>query len=373
MKALILAAGLGTRLKPHTRSWPKPLFPIDGRPVLGLMIDNLKRAGCTEVAVNAHHLTHRIRAYVDENDFGLPVHLSHESEILGTGGAIRHLSSFWGSDPFFVVNADIVTDIDLAKVYRTHCKRGRIVTLVMHDREPFNHVWVDEYDRITGFDKYTEPMLQNNQRKMAFTGIHVMDTATIGRIPGDIFSDIISVYQQMIDKGLSIHAHVVADHYWQDMGTPKRYRDAVVDAMAPKAFQSAFSDYEIDTINCRRLSGDGSDRRWFRLVSGRHSLILVDHGITTTISGSEVNAFVNIGHHLNACGLPVPCIFAHDGFSGLVFLEDLGDLHLQQIVEKLSEERNDQRKWPVDLYDSWEINVLTYNYIYSEIRCMNVR
>ena len=98
MKALILAAGFGTRLAPHTRTIPKPLFPIDGMPVLGRMILNLKRAGCTGVAVNVHHLAHRIESYLATCDFGVPIHLSREPEILGTGGAIRHLSSYW-DDP----------------------------------------------------------------------------------------------------------------------------------------------------------------------------------------------------------------------------------------------------------------------------------
>jgi len=127
---------------------------------------------------------------------------------------------------------------------------------------------------------------------------------------------------------------VVQDHYWQDMGSPDRYRDAVVDAMAPGVFQSAFPDYRGAAVHCRRLTGDGSDRGWFRLTAGPYRLILADHGITTTLPGSEVNAFVRIGTHLHTCGLPVPRIHAHDGFSGLVFLKDLGDRHLQQMVRQ---------------------------------------
>ena len=124
MKALILAAGFGTRLAPHSRTFPKALFPVGGIPVLGRMLGNLKRAGCTAVAVNAHHLADHIRSYLAENDFGMPVTLSVEPEILGTGGAIRHLAGYWDDDPFMVVNADIVTDIELADVYRRHRMRG---------------------------------------------------------------------------------------------------------------------------------------------------------------------------------------------------------------------------------------------------------
>jgi aminoglycoside/choline kinase family phosphotransferase len=334
MKALILAAGFGTRLAPHTRTRHKALFPVAGIPVLGRMITNLIRAGCTGIAVNTHHLPHQIASYLAEHDFGLPITLSREPEILGTGGAIRRLEHYWDDHPFMVVNADIVTDIDLADVYQHHCLNGAGVTLVMHDHPPFNQVWVDEQNRIAGFERFSDPAPPSHHRKMAFTGIHVMDAGILHRIPGSGFSDIIHVYRQMLAEGLPIHAHVVRNHYWQDMGSPDRYRDAVVDAMAPEVFQSAFIDYRTTAIHRQRLSGDGSDRGWFRLTAGRHRLILADHGITPALPGSEVNAFVRIGTHLYDCGLPVPRIHAHDGFSGLVFLEDLGDCHLQQWVRR---------------------------------------
>ena len=336
MKALILAAGFGTRLAPHSQTLPKALFPVAGIPVLARMLDNLKRASCTAVAVNTHHLAHRIQAYLAENDFGIPVTLSHEPEILGTGGAIRHLAHFWDDDPFMVINADIVTDVSLADVYRHHCRHGARVTLVMHDRAPFNQVWVDGQNRIAGFARFADEVDPDRHFKMAFTGIHVIDATIIRRIPGDGFSDIISVYRQMLDEGVPIHAHVVRNHYWQDMGRPDRYRDAVIDAMAPGVFQSAFPGHARAAIHRQCLSGDGSDRSWFRLTAGGDRLILADHGITPSLPGSEVNAFVRIGGHLYDSGLPVPRIHAHDGFSGLVFLEDLGDRHLQQQVRQTS-------------------------------------
>ena len=337
MKALILAAGFGTRLRPHTHTLPKALFPVAGISVLGRMIGALKRAGCTEIAVNAHHLSDQIQSYLTENDFGLPVTLSKESTILGTGGAIRHLSDFWSDDPFMVVNADIVTDIDLAEVYRCHQLSRAQVTLVMHDRDPFNQVWVDGRNRIVGFERLSEPAAPLHHRKMAFTGIQVMDASIVNRIPREGFSDIISIYQQMLDDGAVIDAHVVQDHYWQDIGSPDRYRDAVVDALAPEVFRSAFPGQQVSAMGLLQLAGDGSDRHWYRLSAGQHQLIMVDHGITTTLPGSEVNAFVRIGTHLYNRGLPVPQILDHDGFSGLVFLEDLGDCHLQQWVRQIGD------------------------------------
>ncbi len=352
MKALILAAGFGTRLAPYTQHLPKALFPVDGMPVLGRMIAHLKRAGCSAIAVNAHHLAHQIETYLERHDFGIPITLSPESDILGTGGAIRQLADYWSEAPFMVVNADIVTDIDLAQVYAAHLANPDPVTLVLHDRPPFNQVWVDETHRVTGFERFSEGAECPGGRRLAFTGIHVMDVRILPWIPSSGFCDIIAVYRQMIDDGVSIHGRAVAGHYWQDMGTPASFRDAVVAAMAPKSFQTAFSDYQSEPIQQHPLSGDGSDRRWFRLSAGTRHLILADHGITPIPTGSEVNAFVHIGKHLFERGLPVPRIVAHDGFSGLVFLEDLGDCHLQQIVSQTTHDSDIE-----DLYrpiiDTW--------------------
>jgi aminoglycoside/choline kinase family phosphotransferase/dTDP-glucose pyrophosphorylase len=337
MKALILAAGFGTRLAPHTEQLPKALFPVAGIPVLARMIDNLKRAGCSSIAVNTHHLAHQIQAYLAEHDFGLTITLSHEPDILGTGGAIRHLAAYWDEAPFIVVNADILTDIDMARVYRAHRAHPAPVTLVLHDRPPFNQVWVDRSGQITGFERLSKTADHHGQRPLAFTGIHIMDLRILDWLPSTGFCDIIAVYDQMIQSGVPIHAHVVEDHYWQDMGTPQRFRDAVVDVMAPQTFASAFPGCQTGPIQRHPLSGDGSDRRWFRLACGDHRLILADHGLTPTLAGSEVNAFVRIGRHFLQCGLPVPRIVAYDGFSGLVFLEDLGDDHLQQTVSQATD------------------------------------
>ncbi|MDL2321066.1 phosphotransferase [Desulfosarcina sp. OttesenSCG-928-B08] len=338
MKALILAAGFGTRLAPHTHRIPKPLFPVAGTPMLGRTIQYLKQAGCTAITVNTHHLSGQISAYLEKTDFGIPVQVRHEPEILGTGGAIQGLSEFWDAEPFVVINADILTTIDLARVYQQHCENQRKVTLVMQDCPAFNSVWVDAQCRIAGFSRITGAKVFPGCRKLAFAGIHVICPDILGLLPDAGFQDIIPVYQQMIESGLSVHAHIATGAYWQDMGTPETYRQTVVDAMAPEIFRSVGTAAPSGAITCTPLSGDGSDRRWFRLTCGPQSLILADHGITPVLSGSEFNAFVRIGAHLFHKGLPVPRIYGHDAFSGLVFMEDLGDLHLQQAVRQAGDE-----------------------------------
>ena len=138
MKALILAAGLGTRLQPYTLTTPKPLFTLAGRPLLDIHIQNLVDAGCEAVAVNTHHLHTQIAAYIAAQHFAIPVHVRHEPAILGTGGAIRNFADFWDRRPFMVVNADIHAAIDLRAVYEFHLRHRPAATLVLIDHPEFS-------------------------------------------------------------------------------------------------------------------------------------------------------------------------------------------------------------------------------------------
>ncbi|UCD31223.1 MAG: phosphotransferase, partial [Desulfobacterales bacterium] len=120
--------------------------------------------------------------------------------------------------------------------------------------------------------------------------------------------------------------------YWKDIGTPERYKEAVFREMASEAFDIAFPDGTSKKISRKKLKGDGSDRRWYRLSRGNHTMVMVDHGIRMQPATNEADAFIAIGNHLFAKGIPVPKIFLHDAFSGLIFLEDLGDDNLQTVI-----------------------------------------
>jgi aminoglycoside/choline kinase family phosphotransferase/UTP-glucose-1-phosphate uridylyltransferase len=334
MKALILSAGLGTRLRPYTRVTPKPLFSINEKPVLGLAIERLRQAGCHSVIVNTHHGRERIDAFVQAHDFGIPVRTRFESELLGTGGAIRNVADFWADGPLLVVNADIVTTIDLAAVYRFHRAHAWPVTMVMHDYPIFDTVAVDDQGFVTGFA--AADTLPNGSRRMAFTGIHVLDRSVLDFIPATGPSHIIDAYGQMIHAGCKLKAYSVEGHYWRDIGTPDSYRRAVMDQMAPLAFEKAFQITPSARVAQTDLAGDGSDRRWVRLSCGAYHLVVADHGIRQPVETcQEVDAFVAIGQHLHARQIAVPRIHLFDRFAGLVFMEDLGDRHLQQQVRRL--------------------------------------
>ena len=331
---MILAAGFGTRLLPYTRSTPKALFTIAGRPILDLTIRRLAAAGCRAVIVNTHHLHDRVNAFLASQRYEVPVHTSFEPVILGTGGAVKNVAQFWDDQPFVVINSDIVTDIDLRMVYQFHLSHRHPVTLVLHDEPQFNMVTVSQEGLVKGFGNPADNDERGSNRLMAFTGIQVLDPGILDLIPEKTFHSSIDTYRKVIAGGDGVKAYVATGHYWTDIGTPKRYRQAVRKVMAPLAFEHIDPGFATDPIASEQLAGDGSDRHWYRLKSGRASIVMVDHGIRNNDGVAEVDAVVTIGRHLFLKGVPVPQIFLYDRFAGLVYMEDVGDVHLQDAVTR---------------------------------------
>ena len=342
MKALILAAGFGTRLLPFTKNTPKALFPVAGRPLLHIIILSLQQAGCKAVIINTHHLYQKIDSFIERQTYTIPVITRYEPEILGTAGAIKNVADFWDDHPFMVINSDIITDIDLKKVYEFHLNHSHPVTLVLHDDPRFNTVSVNKDGFITKFHDSTPlpspPALGSNScrsgeiERLTFTGIQVLDPQVLERIPDNIFSNSIDLYRELISENKKLCAFISKEYYWKDIGTPENYSKAVFEHMAPEAFKYAFPTGAHKKICPTQLKGDGSDRNWYRLTSGNRSLVMADHGIRKNQSTSEVDSFVAIGRHLHDKDIPVPEIYLYDTFSGLVFMEDLGDVNLQTLV-----------------------------------------
>ena len=219
MKAMLLAAGLGTRLRPYTLYRPKPLFPVLNTPLLKLSLDRLRKAGFETVIVNGFHLKDQIKAAL-HNERG--VILQEEDKVLGTGGGLRMALPHLGSEPILVVNGDIYHTIDYQQVYRHHSDSGAAVTLVMHDFPRFNNVGVDANNQITGFAA-TEAQPGKFSSTLAFTGIHVVDPAVLQQIPLDTNYSIIDCYRNYLEQNGSIMAYIARGHYWTDIGTPEDY------------------------------------------------------------------------------------------------------------------------------------------------------
>ena len=335
MKALILAAGYGTRLRPYTNFTPKPLFTIAGQPILDILINRLQKAGCTDIMINTHHLHQKIETFIAGQNYAPSVHLRYEPRILGTGGAIKNGSDFWDDRPFFVINGDIITDIDLKTVYDTHCGHDHPATLVLYDDPQFNTVTVDPDDFITDFKRSATPSLNKDDRQLTFTGIQVIDPDVMMLIPAKKFASSIDAYALLLKNGKKIKAVIPDKVFWDDIGTPRRYQKRAIQSTIPYAFQQAFPQYKARRISQVKLKGDGSERQWYRLsASNQLTLIMADHGIRTRAGICEIDAFIHIGRHLRQKEIPVPEIYYDEPFAGLVFLEDLGDTHLQTLVKQ---------------------------------------
>ena len=331
MKALVLAAGFGKRLRPYTDRLPKPLFPIGEQPILERTIRRLIEAGCEALMVNTHHLHRQIETFIENRHFPVPVVTRHEPEILETGGAIRNVRDFFDHRPFMVVNSDIVTDMDYARVYHFHLTHGGPVTLVLHDFTEFNNVTVDKDGNILGFHLEKDP--EKAVRRLAFTGVQVVDPGVIDLIPEGPSSSI-DLYRTLIEKSVPVRAMIPETIYWRDAGSPSKYAEVCREFTAPTVFRMIFNTPASHPVTTTHLAGDGSDRVFYRLSQDRHTMILADHGITLNEPVCEAAAYERIGRHLMNRGIPVPKIYWGDRFAGQVYLEDLGDTHLETVVKR---------------------------------------
>ena len=213
MQAMILAAGVGTRLLPHTLIRPKPLFPILNQPLLLLTIKRLQRLGFDHIVVNCHHLRDQVVAAISEVS---GVVVQEEETILGTGGGLRTALKFIRDEPLLVTNGDIYHTVELREFYRYHVENKAPVTLAMHNYFRFNNVVVRE-GRITSFDDRTAC------NQLAFTGIHMINPEILENIEPDRYSCIIDHYRNLLNAGVDILSYRADGCYWTDMGTPVDY------------------------------------------------------------------------------------------------------------------------------------------------------
>lgn len=323
MKALILAAGYGTRLLPHTLKIPKPLFTLNSRPVLEHLVNQLIETGCDEIFINTHHLHKQIEAFADT----LPdiVHTIYEPVILDTGGAIANARRFLEHAPFFVINSDIISNVDLACVYSSHLASNCLATLVLHDCKKFNKVFVDTEGYIRDFDSKTH--------SLAFTGIQVLSPEIFDYFPNQKIFSSITVYQELVHQK-KVKAFVEKEIYWSDIGTNESY--SMTSLLELSASQWGLKQEKIKNLGVHKLAGDGSDRLWYRVFHENQSFIVGDHGICLpdTDSRDQLNSFILIGRHLSSRGILVPEILNYDTLSGMVIMEDLGDIHLETLVKQ---------------------------------------
>jgi NDP-sugar pyrophosphorylase family protein len=224
MKAMILAAGYGTRLRPVTYSIPKPIVPLCGRPLMGWAVDALLADGIRDFVVNLHHLPEAIERYLRERySAEARFEFSYEPEILGTGGGVRKVRPMLESDDdFFLVNGDTVQFPNYESLRTARRDRNALAALTLRHppaEDRFTPVYFDG-GVITGFGKGAGEALM-------FSGTHLIAPRIFDFLPDKDFSGIVDeVYQPLIDGGRERVAGVVDDGLWFDIGTPRRYMTA---------------------------------------------------------------------------------------------------------------------------------------------------
>jgi len=232
IRALVLAAGLGTRLRPLTSLTPKPLLPVRGVPILGHTLAQLAAVGCEAAAVNLHYLGDQIRQRFGDSHAGMPLTWSEEPEVLGTLGALHPLREFFApADLVLLINGDSLCEWPLRRLIRRHLAGKARSTLLLTSRpDPARYgggVGIDRAGRLTSF-RPGDPERGEVARRYVFAGAHVFSPDLLARIePGP--SDIVRhLYTPMLAEGERIDS-IVDGGLWHDMGTPQRFLDGVLD------------------------------------------------------------------------------------------------------------------------------------------------
>lgn len=237
MRAMILAAGYGTRLWPLTIDRAKPAIPFMGRPLVGYVAEYLARFGVREVVVNLHHQSESVRAALgDGGRFGVRLSYVEEPVILGTSGALDNARALLEGETLVVVNGKIATDIDLSAALETHRRREALATLVLQRnprRERFSTVETRD-GLVLGFGPAPSPAAppsDNADDPLMFTGIQILDPRIFDFIPPGVFSHTTTdVYPQAIAAGERVAAHV-AEGMWYELSTIRRYLDISLELM----------------------------------------------------------------------------------------------------------------------------------------------
>ena len=229
-KAMILAAGLATRLKPLTDHKPKALLEWEGKPLLERVILKLKAAGFTSIIVNVHHYAGMIMEFVKHREsFGIDIQFSHEKDqLLDTGGGIAGASWFFGKDPFLVYNVDINSNIDLKAMYRDHLASGALATLAVKERVTTRSLLMDQENRLKGWrdNRSGETILCGKSaeglRPIAFSAIHIMDPKIFGFFPQEEIFPMMPFYLELA-KTQHVHLYRHDRDSWTDMGKQESY------------------------------------------------------------------------------------------------------------------------------------------------------
>ncbi len=240
MKAMVLAAGLGTRLRPLTDDRPKALVEVAGRTLLEITLTRLRAFGIRDVIVNVHHFADLMIEYLAaNNDFGMKIAISREDVLLDTGGGLKKAAWFFAEDnaDFLLHNVDVISSIDLGRIVEAHQGCGALATLAVQQRESSRYLLFDGEQHLCGRRIGQEEEIaraSNEKQALAFCGIHVISPRLLTMIREDGVFSIINSYLDLAARGETIAAFRADEYYWRDLGKPEELRQAEKDLESGK-------------------------------------------------------------------------------------------------------------------------------------------
>jgi NDP-sugar pyrophosphorylase family protein len=241
MKAMVLAAGLGTRLRPLTDDRPKALVEVAGRTMLEITLARLRAFGIRDVIVNAHHFAGMIVEYLKANDnFGMSVEVSREEILLDTGGGLKNAAHFFlensrdSDEPFLLHNVDVISTIDFPRMLQFHLENRALATLAVRSRKSSRYLLFDQQfqlcGRRSGRDGAIELVRPSEQlQALAFCGIHIISPRLFAKMTEEGVFSIIDCYLRLAGREEKILAFRADEYYWRDLGTPDKVLQAAQD------------------------------------------------------------------------------------------------------------------------------------------------
>jgi NDP-sugar pyrophosphorylase family protein len=245
MKAMILAAGLGTRLRPLTDDRPKALVEVAGRTLLEITLTRLRAFGIREVIVNVHHFAEMVIEYLKAHDnFGMRIEISREKILLDTGGGLKKAAWFFLEDshpdePFILHNVDVLSTIDFQRMVQFHTQNQPLATLAVQNRETSRYLLFDEQHQLCGRRTGRAPRTEivrpaQPMQALAFSGIHVISPRFLPTMTDEEVFSIIDCYLRLAAQGEKVLAFRADEYYWRDLGKPENVRQTTED-MVQKA------------------------------------------------------------------------------------------------------------------------------------------
>ena len=386
LSIFILAAGLGERLRPITDHIPKPLLPIVGKPILQSILEKVSELPIHRIGINLHHKKEAVEHWIKNSAFCKSVQLFPEDKMLGTGGALKNAEAFLHESTFLVHNSDIVSDIDLGKLFEFHSSSSNIVTLAVHDYPEFNTLIIDKKQSFRGIGK-ADSIPSRGMKILAFTGIAVYSPEFLRFLPTR-FSSIVDAWMKAVESGYQVGIFDVSGCSWSDIGTPASYAATVIKELRDDGEtiyihpslelcrhveidgyvvieKESILDTGVSLKNCIVLPGSkvecnsyfenciigprftlklkgselfdlpdekaplligsgGSDRNYYRIQHKGHSAVLMQ----CSKSDKEFQRHIEYSRFFQKFSIPVPKLIEVHHKSKSALFEDLGDLSL---------------------------------------------